>query len=873
MGRPRLEKVLQAGADRMLTLLVAPAGFGKTTLATRWLSDRAGNTPGWVSLERADNDPAQFWTYLRTALAKCGIDVPITNGLTATTGISGRGPDLVTLVNVLADLSDDVVIVLDDFHLITTAEIHDDLSFVLEQHLPRFHLVILTRTDPPFPLSRWKVSGRVTELRARDLAFTAQETARFLDGHQLALPDEARDSLHARVGGWPAALQLAALWMSSQSDPAEAVRQFASSDVTIADYLLTEVLTQLPPDMRRFLLLTSILPRLNGSLCDAVAETDNGESMLEQIERRGLFVQALDRSRQWLRYHHLLVELLRGELQRTDPELISQLHQRASAWFAANGFTADGIEQAILARDWPTVRRLLLGAAFSVGSRYSPSVVDGWLVSIPRDVLQASPFLLLVHGFVIGSLGRIEQARLTLELSAQAAATFGEDLELPDLGALRYAMKAAIARLDCDLPAVRASVAAMEQELDPAAEPSILGRMARAVGHNALAGTLYWHGHVSEAGELMQDLVRETVAHDLRRMWVNAASLRALLLADRGHLREAHGLATEAIALAEAVGVATQFQTHPARLALAVIALQRGENADSAEYLAVVADRSSQLGDRGPYVVATVLLARVSALDGDLKSAFGLLDQARTAWPGWTPPPAMMALIDAAELQLCLLSGDIPSAQAVFTQLVDSPADLPSVDLVHRLAEGHLQLAQGKAAASALTFTNVAQTGRDHQQLSIAVSATVAAAIARRAAGQIDVAMTHLDQALELARDEDIRAPFLAEAEAVRPLLLRMEADQGFLRPEFRENLLTAMGVSPSKESRSAQTVTDVETLSRQERAVLRQLSGGLTYRQIAASLDITVNTLKTHVRNVHRKLGANNRAQAIARARELGLL
>ena len=199
-----------------MTLLVAPAGFGKTTFVTRWLSARTGNTPGWVSLEQSDNDPAMFWTYVRTALSKCGIDVPLSDAAMVGTVRPGREAGVITLVNVLADLDDDVVLVLDDFHLITSSQIHDDVAFVLEQHLPRFHLVILTRSDPPFPLSRWKVKSRVTELRARDLAFTAQETARFLDSRQLVLADEARDSLHARVGGWPAALQLATLWMSGQ---------------------------------------------------------------------------------------------------------------------------------------------------------------------------------------------------------------------------------------------------------------------------------------------------------------------------------------------------------------------------------------------------------------------------------------------------------------------------------------------------------------------------------------------------------------------------------------------------------------------------------------------------------------------------------
>ena len=357
--------------------------------------------------------------------------------------------------------------------------------------------------------------------------------------------------------------------------------------MTIADYLLTEVLTQLPPDMRRFLLLTSILPRLTGSLCDAVTGDPRRRSdarsdrTTRPVRASAGPVQAL------AAVPPALGELLRGELQRADRGLIAQLHQRASAWFAANGFAADAIEQATLAQDWTAVRRLLLGEAFSVGSRYSPAVVDGWLTSIPTDVVQASPFLLLVHGFVLGSLGRVDQARSVLEQSAQAAATYGEDLELPDLGALRLAMEAAIARLDCDLPAVQSFVAAMERELDPIRRAlDVGGAWPAPPAETHWPGTLYWHGHVAEASRLMHDLEQETVAHDLHRMRVNATSLKALLLADSGRLREAHAVATEALELADAVGVATQFQSSPARLALAVIALQRGENDTAATHLA-----------------------------------------------------------------------------------------------------------------------------------------------------------------------------------------------------------------------------------------------------------------------------------------------
>ena len=356
-------------------------------------------------------------------------------------------------------------------------------------------------------------------------------------------------------------------------------------------------------------------------------------------------------------------------------------------------------------------------------------------------------------------------------------------------------------------------------------------------------------------------------------MRVNAMSLKALLLADRGQLRQAQADAATALELADAVGVASQFQANPARLALAIVALQRGDNAAAATQLAVLAERASQLGDRGPHLAATVLLARVSALNGDLESAFGQLSQARTAWPGWVGPPALLAMIDAEETHLCLLCDDIPSARAVYSLGTDVHADVAAIHVARRVSEARLLLAEKRAGESSALFLAVAQTAVAGGQVSTSVAATVAAAVASRAAGHLDQAVTLLDHALELAHDEDIRAPFLAEAEAIRPLLLRMEADHGFRRHQFRENLLTAIGVPPARSARILPRSESYDVLSRQERAVLRMLSGKLDNRQIASSLNISINTLKTHIRNIHRKLQADNRTEAISRAHELGLL
>jgi LuxR family maltose regulon positive regulatory protein len=872
--RPRLHQLLDEGTDRKLTLVVAPAGFGKTVLVTDWLLSAPARRVGWVSLAKSDNEPAGFWSYVRAALAGAGVQLPSDgDGLADRSGTVPPERVLAPLVNALAELTADVTLVLDDYHLITDSRIHRDIAFLIDHQPQRFHLLVLSRSSPPFLLARWKANGAVIQVQTRDLAFTAEEMTDFLDGQGVTLPPGLREPLFARLEGWAAALRLATLWISGRDDPGAAIAEFAASDATITDYLTTEVLGPLSARLRRFLLQTSILPRLTGPLCDAVAAAEGGAHALAELNRRGLFVEAVTPSRDCFRYHQLFAELLRLELQRAYPGMVAELHLRAAKWFAANGFAADAIDHGLVAGDWASVRTLMLGETLAIGSSYPPSVIEGWLSSLPRRVLDTSPFFLVLHAFVLAHTGRLGKARRALHRAQNLARLPGIDPELPELGALQYAVAAGIARLDCDLAAARQSAHALGRVC---ADEAALIRMARAAAANAVAATTFWHGDIGGAEQLLRETERETAAHQLMRMRANCLSATALLLASTGRLREAEALAASAQQLARSVGVAVLFQTSPALLASAVLSVQRADHLRARQQLATVYERARHHKDRAPLLAAGVLLARLSALGGDIGEAFTILDEAKAASPGWQPPAALQAMIAEDEARICLLAGDIAAARAVhshLTALSDTAlsGQIPAVTMARQATQARILLAQGHSAAASALFSLAASAALGYGQLSRAVEAHVGAAVASRSAGQPTVALACLKRALALAQDETIMAPFIWEATSMRPLLLQMEHGP---HPAlgFRQRLLTVMGIpARSRPGRPGRTPA-AQTLSDRELTVLRLLEGNLTNPEIAAALSVSPNTLKTHVKHIYHKLGVNSRQQAVIRSRALDL-
>ena len=418
VSRPRLIERLDRGTERKLTLVSAPAGFGKTTVLAEWLAAvPASERPAaWVSLDHNDNDPALFWAYLITALQT------VQSGVGESTLSLLRSPQppptealLGILLNEITTISHDFVLVLDDYHVIDAQPVHQALAFLLDHLPPRMNVVIASRSDPPLPLVRLRGRGELTELRATDLRFTPEEAAAFLNdvmGLDLSAADVA--ALETRTEGWIAGLQLAALSMQGREDVSGFIGAFAGDDRYIVDYLVEEVLQRQPERVRSFLLETSILDRLSGPLCEAVTGWDDSKGLLEALERGNLFVVPLDDKRHWYRYHHLFADVLQAHSMEEQPDRLPTLHRRASEWYEHNGLPADAVRHALASEDFERAADLVeLAALAMLGSSQEPTLLE-WLKALPDELVRVRPVLSVYYAFVsfVGEGLEAAEARL-----------------------------------------------------------------------------------------------------------------------------------------------------------------------------------------------------------------------------------------------------------------------------------------------------------------------------------------------------------------------------------------------------------------------------------------------------------------------------
>ena len=414
--RPRLVERLDEGLHHKLTLISAPAGFGKTTLVSEWVASCERAT-AWLSLDEGDNDLARFLAYLVAALQTIMADMG--EGVLAVLQSPQPPPIesmLTALLNEITATPDDFILVLDDYHVMDAQPVDHALTFLLEHLPPQMHLVIATREDPQLPLARLRARGQLTELRAADLRFTPSEAAEFLNrvmGLNLSADDIA--ALETRTEGWITGLQMAALSMQGRSDTASFIQAFTGSHRFVLDYLVEEVLQRQPEHMRSFLLQTAVLDRLNGSLCDAVTGREDGRGMLETLERGNLFVIPLDDRRQWYRYHHLFADVLQTRLMEEWPDQVSALHRRASVWYEQNGLPSDAIRHALAAEDFERAADLIELAGPVVEESSQTATWLGWVRALPDELVRARPVLSVWYAYALLGRGEMEaaEARLT----------------------------------------------------------------------------------------------------------------------------------------------------------------------------------------------------------------------------------------------------------------------------------------------------------------------------------------------------------------------------------------------------------------------------------------------------------------------------
>ena len=869
VARPRLNERLRA-ADAVLTLVSAPAGFGKTTLLMEWLAESAlaGHAQAWLSLDQRDNDPALFWTYVVAALQRA---TPALGAGALSLLSSGQSPIDAVLAALLNDLHaapDNVVLVLDDYHVIETADVHEGMASLVEHAPQQLHVVLASRSDPPLPLARLRARGELAEIRAADLRFTRDEVSTYLNdvmGLGIATPDIA--ALEGRTEGWVAALQLAALSMQGRDDIAGFIASFAGDDRYIVDYLVGEVLQRQSEDVRSFLLQTSILSRLTGSLCDAVTGQVGGTAMLETLDRANLFLVPLDDRRHWYRYHHLFSDMLRARLLDEQPKIVGELHRRASVWFEQEGERSEAIHHAMAGDDFDRAADLVELAILAMQQGRREATMRRWFDALPEELFHTRPVLSAGYAGTLMSMGAIEgvEARLrdaerwldTTSGDPPAGAVVVDKARFRSLPATVAMLRAGLARLGGDVPG---TMAYARRALDLVGADDHLERGGAA----SLLGLAYWTTGDLEAAyrwysEGMANLERGGYHADLVAGAVTLADIRIA----QGRLREAMSIYERGLQRAND-------QVPPLRgaadmhVGMSVLLRERGDLDAATRHLMASRDLGEHAGfPQNPYRWR-VAMALVREAEGDLDTAFDLLDEAERVYNGDFSPNVRP--ISVLKVRVRLAQGDVGYGLTWARERGLSADD----DLSYVCEFEHMTLARVLLAEHAIDAVRLVDrllaAAEEGQRTRSVIEILVLRALALQARQETAAALASLQRALTLAEPEGYARTFLDEGAPMAALLGAVAQRGG---RDYARHLLA--GFSGTARTTTGQRAL-VDPLSERELTVLRLLRSDLSGPDIARELMVSLNTMRTHTKNIYTKLGVSNRRAAVRRAEELGL-
>jgi LuxR family maltose regulon positive regulatory protein len=864
VSRGRLLDSLDAGVQGPLTLLAAPAGAGKTALLSSWVA--AGRAPGpvaWLALDDDDADRRRFWRAVLGTLSHATGDARL-----AALAVSPREPmdmDLVlpALVEALDARDGPIVLVLDDLHAVADV-VREDLERLVRYPPPALRLVLVTRSDPPIGLGRLRLEGWLTEIRARDLAFTLEEAGALLEALGVSIAPEDVATLWRRTEGWSAALCLAAISVRAHPEPSRFIEQFAGTDATVSDYLVSEVLARQPPDLREFLLRTSIVDVISGELADALTGGSDGQRMLARLEQGGALLARLDDHGAWHRYHPLFAELLRAELRARLGSELEGLHRRAAVWLAGHDdFTA-------------ALRHVALGRAWDLGTQL---VIDHWvdfmingemaalrpvLEGMPRERVEACPELSLAFGAAMLAFGNRELAEPDLR---GAPAAVG--LVPPERRAQFAAASAAVGLYEGRFGGDLAGALAAAREWlgrDPVLEGRDVPSNLRGLVLTQLGIVEMWTGDLDAAVDHLERA--HAIAAEEGVEWTAFAASAHLALAGvlRGDFARSRRRATQALAIAERRGWTRSEPAGAAYQALAAVCIQR-DQPDEADRL--VGQASAAVRDtRERPLLAVHLLNRVQLLSdrGDHAGALDLLRATRSRLGDWPLPPAVRELLTAQEGLLEAATGEPEVGRELLGR---ATAGSPAV--ANALAR--LDLRDGEAEAARVTLApHLDDLDRGNAAaLPIRAEAWVLDALALDALAEHDAAARSLERALDLAEPAGLRRIFAAHDGAIGPLL-RRHARRGTMHPALLGDLVEASERRGRPAGRPVAAVA-AEPLSAREQAILGYLPSLMSNREIAGALMISVNTVKTHLKAIYRKLDAPGRREAVQRARELNLL
>ncbi|MGA9398169.1 MAG: LuxR C-terminal-related transcriptional regulator [Anaerolineaceae bacterium] len=854
-------------ASCKLTLISAPAGFGKTTLVCEWVAG-CDQKVAWLSLDEGDNDLAGFLTYLIAALQT--IAANIGKGVLAILQSPQPPPIesiLTTLLNEITTVPDNFVLVLDDYHMIDSKPVDEALTFLLE-HLPsHMHLVIATREDPHLPLARFRAQGQCTELRAADLQFTPSEAAEFLNRVMgLNLSEEDIAALETRTEGWIAGLQMAAISMQGKIDSSSFIKAFTGSHHFVLDYLVEEVLKQQSESIQSFLLHTSILDRLSGPLCDSVlgSPSASGQETLEYLERANLFIVPLDNERHWYRYHHLFGDLLRQRLGK--PADLAEFHLRASQWHEESGDLGAAFHHAIAAGDFVRAARLAEAAWQGMNESFQSAAWLGWVKKLPDKLIRTRPVLCTQIAQAFTDTGELEASELRLQDAERCldGSELANEAKLKPLPAMIALTRAYNAQVQGD-PAATVKYAELALQLIPEDD---FDRRARAIN---ILEVIHWaSGNLDSAIRGLSDWMKSMTQLGNHVFVVASAFAVADMLVGLGSLSEAERTYQDAIQLAAQHGPEAEHITAHHHLGLSMIYRQRGDDTLAAHHL----KRAVELGLQTTLVDWLyrwhVAQAQLKEAVGDLETALALLDEAKRVYIQTLIPD--LRPIAALKARIYLKQGRPDKAQAWAAERGLSLAD--EVSYLHEFE--HLTLARLEITNSLVNalLTRLLQAAEAQKRRGSELDILLVQALANEAQGNHPQALAALERALALAEPEGYVRIFVDEGEAMRLLIEEQSRNRNHPLSGYTDKLLAAFTqpVAALKSAIIHQKSDMIEPLSERELEVLKLLRSELSGPEIAGQLIVSLNTFRTHTKNIFNKLGVNNRRAAVQRAEELDL-